>query len=587
MAVDSSGAVYLIAGDVVKLTPSGDKIVYRTTLPKTPSAIAVDPAGNAYLAGQSEVYKLNPDGTLAYTTVIGDGVLVSAIAADTAGHAYVTGWTGTLPLPTTSRAFQTVASDTGSHSYVGKLSPTGAIEYATYVAGNVSEGANYIAVDGTGAAIISGYTNSRDFPVTPGAYKTTFDAQFSIPFVARVSADGSRLLYATFTNDATGAAQPIGGGPAGDTLVVEHLQAGVSILRLDGHGAVVWRSQPLPPVRVSTNGATLSLDAAGNAYFSGLATSANYPVKDSQAPCGSTFLTAFDAAGNVMQSTYLAAAVGNSAPAPVIALGAGGSVYIGGTTDVTKLSASSPARTVGLACVGNAASFDAGAVAPGEIVSLFGQGLGPAQGVQPDVTPKTGFPTKLADVQVAFDGTPAPLLYVHDGQINAIAPWRIAAGQTTNICVMNGAAPPTCVRRSVAAAVPGIFTVDGIHAAAVNEDGTVNSASNPAKVGTIISIFATGLGMLSPIPQDGAILDAPLPANTLPIRPYTVMGSAIAFQLVGIPMQYAGPAPQEVAGVSQINLRAGPSPMLLGVGPQLLVTDEVRSKSVSVWLAAR
>jgi uncharacterized protein (TIGR03437 family) len=248
------------------------------------------------------------------------------------------------------------------------------------------------------------------------------------------------------------------------------------------------------------------------------------------------------------------------------------------------LSASTPARPVGLACMGNAASFDAAAVAPGEIVSLFGQGLGPQEGTQPEVTIKSGFPSQVAGVQVTFDATPAPLIYVQDAQINAIAPWRLTAGKTTTICASYNGGMAQCIQRPVVAASPGVFTTDGTYAAALNQDGTINSSSNPAKPGSIVSIFATGLGPLNPAPADGAILDQPLPAPVLPTLPEAVIGG-IFFSLVGVPAQYAGPAPLEVAGVSQINFPAGSSRMVLVVGPDPFYTSAVQSKSFSIYVS--
>jgi uncharacterized protein (TIGR03437 family) len=83
----------------------------------------------------------------------------------------------------------------------------------------------------------------------------------------------------------------------------------------------------------------------------------------------------------------------------------------------------------------NAASFAAGAVAPGELVTLFGTRLGPQKGVPLHATPQSPFPTQAAKLKVTFDGTPAPLLWVQDAQINAVAPWSLTPGQSTEVCV--------------------------------------------------------------------------------------------------------------------------------------------------------
>jgi uncharacterized protein (TIGR03437 family) len=147
---------------------------------------------------------------------------------------------------------------------------------------------------------------------------------------------------------------------------------------------------------------------------------------------------------------------------------------------------------------------------------------------------------------------------VQDSQINAIAPWSLKTGQTVQICVVYQSAMTNCLSRTVAKAHPGAFTVDGYYAAAVNQDGTVNSAANPAQLGSVVSIFATGLGPLYPQPQDGAVVGFPLPTETLPIGIFGNVPTA-TFGLMPQPLaiQYAGPAPYQVAGVSQINFVVG------------------------------
>lgn len=209
-----------------------------------------------------------------------------------------------------------------------------------------------------------------------------------------------------------------------------------------------------------------------------------------------------------------------------------------------------------LACIGNAASPDPGPVAPGEMVSLFGQGLGPAEGVQPRVSLKSGFPKQLANVQVTFDGKPAPLLYVQDNQINTIVPWSLRVGATTEICVVYKEAITNCLDRPVASVAPGVFmTGDGIHAAALNQDGSINSSTNPAKPGSIVSIFVNGLGPISPAQPDGSIVGMPLPVNTVPWGVgclFATIQTGAYFTSV-VEVKYEGPVPFQAAGVSQIN----------------------------------
>ncbi len=103
-------------------------------------------------------------------------------------------------------------------------------------------------------------------------------------------------------------------------------------------------------------------------------------------------------------------------------------------------------------------------------------------------------------------------------------------------------------------AAPAVFST------ALNQDGTINSPANPAPAGTIVSIFATGLGPITPAVADGTIIVPPLPTNTLgllawanpPANPI-LPGPGPA--TVAMAVMYAGPAPFEVAGLSQINLQ--------------------------------
>jgi hypothetical protein len=116
-------------------------------------------------------------------------------------------------------------------------------------------------------------------------------------------------------------------------------------------------------------------------------------------------------------------------------------------------------------------------------------------------------------VQILFDGQPAPLIYLQDGQINAVVLWALSAGGMTKACVSCNAVLTNCLIEPVIQAAPAVFTLDGANAAALNQDGTINSAAHPAAAGTTVSIFATGLGPITPPAKDGAVLVPPLPAN--------------------------------------------------------------------------
>ncbi len=253
--------------------------------------IAVDPSGNAYVAGltfstnfptsnafQSSygggtydgfVTKLSADGsTLLYSTYLGGSGedIAYAIAVDSSGDAYVTGGTKSTNFPTTSNAFQGSLAGT-VNVFVTKLAADGSsLVYSTYLGGNGKDSGNGIAVDPSGNAYVTGYTGSTNFPTTPSAFQGSLPGGQD-PFVTKLSADGSSLVYSTY----------LGGG------------------FLD-------------------KGQAIAVDSSGNAYVTGATTSTDFPTTPSafQGSLGSSslysnaFVTKLAADGSsLVYSTYL------------------------------------------------------------------------------------------------------------------------------------------------------------------------------------------------------------------------------------------------------------------------------------------
>jgi hypothetical protein len=109
-----------------------------------------------------------------------------------------------------------------------------------------------------------------------------------------------------------------------------------------------------------------------------------------------------------------------------------------------SLSPNANAQTFPLACLGNAATYQTGPIAPGGFVTLFGSGLGPQQGVQPQATLQSPFPTQAASVEVTFDGTPAALLWVQDAQMESSLKF-INGDTSTSVDFINETAGPVLV----------------------------------------------------------------------------------------------------------------------------------------------
>jgi uncharacterized protein (TIGR03437 family) len=201
-----------------------------------------------------------------------------------------------------------------------------------------------------------------------------------------------------------------------------------------------------------------------------------------------------------------------------------------------------------LGSIVNAASQIQGSISPGEIITIYGYSAGPLETAGFAVDASGKVVTSLQGATVLFDGKPAPLIYGSAAQLNVMVPYEIASEASTTISLAYGSVTSTAWSVPVAPSVPGIFTIagDGVGPGAVlNQDNSVNSASNPAARGSVIQIYATGEGQTSPPGVTGSVTQS----NTkIPLLPVTVtIGGVDAL------VQYAGSAPDSVTGLLQVN----------------------------------
>jgi uncharacterized protein (TIGR03437 family) len=221
--------------------------------------------------------------------------------------------------------------------------------------------------------------------------------------------------------------------------------------------------------------------------------------------------------------------------------------------------------------------------APGEMVRIRGVCLGPFDPAEAAYDSNGTLPTTLAGTSVLFDRAPAPLILAQAGEIWALVPSTLT-GTTSNVTIaFNGGSIQTSVQ--VLPAEPGIFgqgnATSGL-ALAINQDGTINSASNPAARGSILSFWATGQGSTSPMFVDGQ--SAPPTPLWLPVLPVAV---TIGGQTADV---FAALAPG-FAGLLQVNVRipsqipAGPVALTLSIGGithNMSTSPYAGSQSVSV-----
>jgi uncharacterized protein (TIGR03437 family) len=208
--------------------------------------------------------------------------------------------------------------------------------------------------------------------------------------------------------------------------------------------------------------------------------------------------------------------------------------------------------------ISSAASGNPGAIAPGAIVSIYGQGLATTTTLAP------GYPLPGATVggaSVTMNGWPAPIFFASPTQLNVQVPFEVSGAATVSVLV-NGA-PVNSGNITVQAAGPGIFQIGQGRAAALNQDNSVNSSTNSAAAGSTLSLYATGLGAVVPAVATGAAAGAnPLSNSKLRVTA-TIGGQSATVQYAGIAPGYAG---LDQVNVVVPNLTPGDYPVQISVG---------------------
>jgi hypothetical protein len=196
-----------------KISADGSRVLYSTYLPDTapaPSAIAIDPQGNAYVAGTSStghafVVKLSADGSafLYDVSLAGSNQdSATAIRADAAGNVIVAGQTNSPDFPVTSGALQRRLSG-AQNIFVARLDATGRVVFSTYLGGSGTDTPAALQTDSAGNIYVAGQTGSLDFPTTAGSFQPAplvpmWNNAAPAGFVAAISADGSALSWSTY-----------------------------------------------------------------------------------------------------------------------------------------------------------------------------------------------------------------------------------------------------------------------------------------------------------------------------------------------------------------------------------------------------
>jgi len=352
------------------------------TLDEWAPAITVDSAGNAYLTGSTQstdfptknaiqstnhgyydafVTKISPDGSkLVYSTYLGGSVgdFADSIAVDKAGNAYVAGTTGSTDFPL-ANALRSSASGQGD-GFVAKINPTGsAFVYSTYLTGSNGAYASGVVADSNGNAYVIGGTESQDFPTSHPLqpYHGARDA-----FLSKINPAGSAFVYSTFLGgsgeedpgalalDSASNVYVVGSTTSTDFPTVNPIQAtnagswDVFVTKVNSGGNALVYSTYLggsgndradSPLIGGGTGAGIAVDSAGNVSIAGSTASSDFPVHNAIQPKsgggGDAFVAEINPSGNaLLYSTYLGGPGAESGAG--LAVDSRGSAYVAGAT---------------------------------------------------------------------------------------------------------------------------------------------------------------------------------------------------------------------------------------------------------------
>ncbi len=296
-------------GNGIAVDAAGDAFIvgqtFSSTFPTTAGAFQTSCSGGSCSSGDAFITELNPSGSaLVYSTYLGGKSvnLGNGIALDSAGDAYVVGYTQSTNFPVTHGAYKTTCTCSKfTDIFVTELNPSGsALIYSTYLGGSLQDVAYAIALDPSNNAYLTGYTQSTDYPTTPGAFQSSSGAKIT-GFVTALNSTGSGLVYSTY----------LGGNTTGTTPC-------------------------------ETCGTSIAVDSSGSAVATGLTAESNFPttpgayqtVFKSGASGHDAFITKLNPAGTALVfSTYLGGSKDDGVTG--VAIDGTGNIWLRGNTEST------------------------------------------------------------------------------------------------------------------------------------------------------------------------------------------------------------------------------------------------------------
>ena len=574
LAADTSGILYIADGarlravgaDGIIVTIAGDASPgaigdggNATAAPLVhPSAVALDDAANLYLAetGAQRVRQVTPAGTMA--TLAGTGVPGQAGDGGPAASAQLD-----APMGVAVDAFGNVlVADTNNHR-VRQITPTGRIStlVGTGTSGispdglagaqtplNAPEG---VCADPAGFFYIVDTGNHRVLRVAPGTAAVVSVAGTGS---AGYAGDGGPANYAQLDRPTACAADTAGNLFIADTAnhSIRQVTPAGTISTIAGTGIAGFGGDGQPATSALLNGpAGVAVSGSGQIFVS---------------DTGNNRIRLITSEGLI--TTVAGAGTPLNTPGG-LALDGSGNVYFAetGSNLIRRLRPAVSAVLEAISIV-NSISLQPGPVAPGEIVTILGAGLGPATGLAGTVAAGL-LGTSAGGTAVLFDGVAAPVLYAQAGRVMAQVPYTVAQAQTTNVQVQRNGQTVATVAEPVVPAAPALFSV------VLNADGATNSEAAPALPNTIVTLFGTGEGL-----TNGANLSGQTAAP-----PYAQPQLPVALTVAGIPAQLLS-ASSASGSVGVFEIRAFVPGGLVPSGqvPVVVTIGSAVSPPIRIWL---
>ncbi len=559
----ASGTISTVAGNGF-LSSSGDNGPAINAQMDSPQGVAVDSAGNLYIADTANNV---------VRRVTRDGIIVRFAGNGTAGfggdNGAAAGAQLSTPLGLAVSASGNVYIADALNGRVRAVSPAGTI---TSAGGSTSLGTPAgVAVDASGNLFVADFANHRVRKVAADGTVSTVagsgsqgyagdggpatSAQLNLPRGVAVDAAGNLYIADTGNN------------------VVRRVDTKGTISTIAGNGAAGFTGDGgLATLAQITNPVAIAVDAAGGVYVTDGAVRVRKFF-----PGGPITTIAGNGTRGYSGDGGLATSAQISGPS-AIAVDAAGNVYLADTANNSVRMLQPSGSGVSIGAVVNGASNQTGAIAPGEVIVIYGSGLGTGSLVQAQLDANGLLPTSLAGTVVLVSGVAAPVLYTSANQVAAIVPFELT-GLNAQVFVLYQGQPAAPATLGVTATAPAIFTANASgtgQALALNvADGSLNGPNHPAKAGDYVTVYVTGAGQTDPPGQNGAPAAAPLPVPKAPVTA-TIGGktaNVAASDALGI-----------VHGVVQVNLQV-PSGLSAGAVPVVVQIGGPSSQSgVTIWV---